>query len=228
MGTLFFVGVLIAGLVIGFKRLRKKEQTAFLDSDADDSALLEKYKVSVGIETVVPQATAISKVTAISKAVPPETPFRLKEIVLSEGHRNLLQTIEDVLEGRFRVFVHLPLKDFVDGGSALEGREVSYLVCDPHYFNVLAGIDIVKKDAKEADFLREVFSDINKPFVLFPKKQIYTEEEVRAKLQFFVGVEQKCPKCTGSMEKRKLNSATEEWVWVCDNYPRCKGHLKIT
>ncbi|MBL4681533.1 MAG: hypothetical protein JKY88_12530 [Pseudomonadales bacterium] len=195
---------------------------AFLDSDVDDGVLLEKYKVSVGIETVVPQATAISR------ALPSETPFRLKEIVLSEGHRNLLQTIEDVLEGRFRVFVHLPLKDFVDGGSVLEGKEVSYLVCDPHYFNVLAGIDILNKDATETHFLRELFSEINKPLVLFPKKQIYTDEEVRAKLQFFAGAEQKCPNCTSSMEKRKLNSAAEQWVWVCDNYPRCKGHLKIT
>lgn len=242
MGTLFILSVLVIGIIFGSKWLRKKEQASFLDSDSDDRVLLEKYKVGVGIETVVSQSYSKNQIDQADQlaanqyleesqpwpeAVASELPFQLKKIVLSEKHRNLLQTIETILGGKFRVFVHLPLKDFVEGGPALEGKQVSYLVCETHYFNVVAGIDFEHKASGEATFLRDVFTDINKPLILFPKKHAYTEEEVREKLEIFVGIEQKCPNCGHSMGKRKLSGHPKQWVWVCDHYPRCKGHLKI-
>jgi hypothetical protein len=248
MKVLFFLFCILLPLVWLMKVLRRREHDRFLEANADDLALLEQYKTGVGIE---PSADKPLENQEIHQKAKPNLAhktrqkptfekaegFTLKQIVLSEAHRKLLRIFDQLLGDRYRVFVHLPLEEFLEQqGEELGDGRISFLICDADYFNVVAGVEIENRDAANLAFLDKVFLQIDVPLVRLSKVQASHFDYVREKLDPFLNEKQKCPLCHSPIQKRKVSQAGKfqpqiqkkqvVYRWVCVDYPACKGNLR--
>lgn len=193
--------------------LRRKEQNKFLEADADDRALLERYKAGVGIEAeievpVVDQQLLKKAEVYLSQNVSKSTiqdnvqnapqkiadkptgkldDVQLKQIIFSEAHRKLLHNLDQLLGERYRVFTHLPLEEFLELREDVpQGRRISFIICDAAYLQVAAGVEIQSAGPENLAFLSKVFSQVNVPLVCLTKLEASNVSQIREKLGAFL------------------------------------------
>ncbi len=237
-GFIIFVCV-IAGIYWLARYVRQREVEAFLDADL--SALQDlKADVMKGKMPDTVLALPDNVVSIANHSVAPavaEHSFTLREVFLDELHRDFLQNLEKVLAGRYRIFVQVPLSDFVRGAgdAMLAGRQVSFLCCHPATFAVVFGVALKGAGPTEASrhsFLEDVFRGINRPLVSFPLVPNVSITEIEQEIGVAVPVSpiaRPCPRCGKGMSMRKAARGPNagKSFWVCREFPSCRGITRI-
>lgn len=237
-GFIIFVCVL-AGIYWLARYLRQREVEAFLDADLSvlQDMKTDALKVDLpAVATAVPD-NVVSLANRTMAAAGPEDSFTLREALLDELHREFLQKLETVLAGRYRVFVQVPLTDFVrsPGDARLLGRHVSFLCCHPATFAVAFGIALKGAGPTEASrhsFLETVFRGINRPLLSFPLVPNVSLREIEQGIGTALPdspIARACPRCGKSMAMRKAARGPNagKSFWVCREFPSCRGITRI-
>jgi len=241
MGGLAFLVAVLALCIWLIRYLRKREIEAFMGADL--SAFQEFAANREDIQPLPQEAAAIGSAVVDLKAtaVPfsqSGSRFSVRDAVFDEVHRDFLRKLETVVGERFRVFVHLPLSDFVrvdSGDTELRSRTLSFLLCEKDSLEIACGILLQGASPSEMEkfrFFEEIFAQIDRPFVAFAMIAGLSEEEVREKLDAAMAdspLSKTCPKCGNEMAMRKAVSGANagKSFWVCTQFPSCKGILRI-
>lgn len=237
---ILFVGFL--GLVAGlFRHLRKREIDAFMEADLSVFQEFAARRDEIGeVPKSEERAFAANNVVSLRSARSvrkPEVRYVARDAMFDEIHRHFLGVLERVLDNRFRVFVHVPLNDFLrdaTGNADLRNRFVSFLVCDRAHLRIACGIMLQGASPMETTnyrFLEEVFRQIDKPLIAFPMLASYSHREVREKIGSALKaslLSRVCPKCGGDMAVRRVVKGINagKTFWVCKAFPTCKGVLR--
>lgn len=244
-GFVIFAGV-IAVMVIIFRHWRKREMEAFLETDL---SVFEEFNIAGDSENADPdqiKALAIAAnvvsmpVGADKENVPGASVFRVKDKAFDDVHRSCLQTLDQVIDERFRVFVHVPIQDLARSDEKeyqerLRGKTLSFLVCDRDSLAVTCGIQIKGAGATEAEghaFIEDVFRQIDKPLITLPMLTAYSSLELKESLGDVLEdspMSRDCPKCGKAMMLRKATKGKNAGknFWVCKEFPSCKGIMGI-
>ena len=248
-GFLLFV-VFIVGIVMIFRLLRKREIEAFRDADLSDFAEFRDAHPEIeSIQKEIPKPLGSNVIPVEFNASGQVRPvqfqgnviYQRRRAVFDEFTRELLRILDEVVGKKYRILVHVPLRDFVrvenpQPGDMLMRRSVTFLICDVKYMSVACGIQLQgnsSSEHKDTDFLEAVFRQIERPLVVFPMVSGYSTMEVSEKLQDVMLVrsqlKRSCPKCGTEMSMRKAVKGKNagRTFWVCKNFPDCKGIHRI-
>lgn len=225
-----------------FRYLRKREIEAFMEADLSVFQEFAARRNDAGqLPDAEQEAAAASNVVSLRAARSvrqSDVKYAARNALFDEIHRNFLGVLERVLDNRFRVFVHVPLSDFlrVEAGSAdLRNRRVSFLVCDRAHLRIACGIMLQgasPTEMRHCRFLLDAFNQIGKPLITFPMLSNYSPREVRDKIgaalkeSLLIRV---CPRCGNDMTMRKAIKGPNagKTFWVCQQFPDCKGILRM-
>lgn len=108
IGFLVFTGI-VAIIVIFFRYWRKREVRAFLETDMsalEQMNLAGDERISQPAIASIPPADCTQKETLAST-------FHLKEEIFDDVHRGCLKALDEVIDERQRLFVHVPLKGLI-------------------------------------------------------------------------------------------------------------------
>jgi predicted RNA-binding Zn-ribbon protein involved in translation (DUF1610 family) len=243
MGGFLTFLVVLAGIIWLFRYLRQRELEAFLDEDISMFDDLPKIaQEHVAKVTATPSPTAVpspempeAETQPTSAAAPA---ISLRTAVLDEIHRDVLAILESLISARYRIFVQMPLSDFLrtEGtNTQLYGKSISFLVCHREDFSVAFGIALRGAGQSELarfNHLEDVFSQIDRPLFSFPMIQGISQSEIRETLAPVIEDEKlsrNCPKCGQEMIMRKATRGKNvgKSFWVCREFPGCKGILRI-
>lgn len=238
---ILFVGFL--GFVVWlFRHLRKREIEAFMEADlsmfAEFASGHEDLKELPVTGHVAATASNVVSLRTARSERQPETRFAARDGLFDEIHRNFLITLEKVLDSQFRVFVHLPLGDFLrveSGAVDLRNKSVSFLVCERSHLRVVCGIMLQGTSPSEASyfkFLDQAFRQIGRPLISFPVLASYLPAEISHKISEALNaskLSRTCPDCGGDMIKRKAIKGVNagKTFWVCKRFPDCKGIERV-
>ena len=238
---ILFIGF-IGFVVVLFRFMRKREIEAFMEADLSEfqgfASGRDDVEVVATPQEDVAAATNVVSLTSARPVREPDIRFTARDSVFDEIHRNFLAVLEQVLDNRFRVFVHVPLSDFlrVEAGNIdLRQRAISFLVCDRDKLRISCGIMLQGASPTEVahfKFLEEAFGQIEKPLVTFPMLTEYSHKEVNEKLGEALKAALKtrtCPQCGGDMVVRKATKGANagKSFWVCKEFPSCKGIMRV-
>jgi len=184
-GFLLFAAIAVALLLL-IRLLRARETQNFLNTDLSALKTTQDKWGKVAVDSMIAKVEVQSAADETEKGSG-DSAYRLKDIVFSEAHRKMLKILEQELDSRFRVFVHLPLVDFVQASDpqARLDRTVSFVICDKFYLRVVAGVEFSAPGHRqsETDLLQNLFDEIKKPLILFPVRSDYSAPIVRRKLK---------------------------------------------
>lgn len=248
-GFLLFAAT-IFGIVMIFRFMRKREMEAFRDADLSDFAefrdahpeiesVQEEIPKPLGSNVIPIEFNASGLVKPVQ--VQGNVIYQRRRAVFDEFTREFLRILDEVVGEKYRILVHVPLRDFVrveipQPAGMLMRRSVNFLICDAKYMSVTCGIQLQgnsSSEQKETDFLETVFRQIERPLVVFPMVSSYSTMEVSEKLQDVIPVrsqlKRSCPKCGTEMFMRKAVKGKNagRMFWVCKNFPDCKGIHRI-
>jgi predicted RNA-binding Zn-ribbon protein involved in translation (DUF1610 family) len=241
------VGIFVA-MAILLRYLRKREIEAFREADM---SVFEDFRTVRGRKPADPaaikaQAPATSnsnvvKLPASESSQPVAPVYELKNGLFDEVHRLFYERLEKVAGAKYRIFVAVPLEDFVrvsqekTGERILRGRKISFLLCNRNVMSVACGVQLRGAGSeyiRQFDFLQELFRQIEKPLLEFPLINNISEQEIREKLQEVLAespLTRSCPKCGKEMTMRKAVKGRNsgKTFWVCTEFPSCKGITRI-
>ena len=242
MVELILIFGFIGFVVVLFRYMRKREIEAFMEADLSEFQGFASRRDDVqpvpAAQEEVAAATNVVSLTSARSVREPEIRFSARDALFDEIHRNFLLVLEQVLDNRFRVFVHVPLSDFLrveTGNIDLRQRAVSFLVCDRDKLRIACGIMLQGTSPTEVShfkFLEDAFGQIEKPLVTFPMLTDYSHREVSETISDALKASLKtrtCPKCGGDMIVRKATKGANagKSFWVCKDFPSCKGILRV-
>ena len=98
----------------------------------------------------------------------------------------MLQVLEQELDSRYRIFVHMPLQEFIKSTNSdeLGNRRISFVVCDRRYLIVVAGVEFhTQANSDHLTVLQAIFDEIKIPLIRFPIQAKYSGSVVRQKLR---------------------------------------------
>lgn len=167
--------------------------------------------------------------------------YELKKGLFDEVRRLFYESLERVAGGKYRIFVNVPLEEFIrvgkekTGERILRGKNVSFLLCNKNAMTVACGIQLRGAGSefnRQFDFLQELFRQIEKPLLDFPLINNISEEEIKQKLQDVFAdspLTRSCPKCGNEMMMRKAVKGKNagKTFWVCSEFPSCSGITRI-
>lgn len=238
---ILFIGF-IGFVVMLFRFMRRREIEAFMEADLSEfqgfASRRDDVEVVPAPQEEVADGTNVVSLTSARSEREPDIRFAARDSLFDEIHRNFLAVLEQVLDNRFRAFVHVPLSDFlrVEAGNIdLRQRAISFLVCDRDKLRIACGIMLQGTSPTEMahfKFLEDAFGQIEKPLVSFPMLTEYSHREVNEKLGDALKASLKtrtCPKCGGDMIVRKATKGANagKSFWVCKEFPSCKGILRV-
>ena len=234
------------------RHLRRREITAFLDEDIADFQSFavaregqsgESENALSGLEPKALDngfsgATTTKPLADLSPVSPGSAAFVLKDGVFDEETRNMLTQLHKVLPESIRLFMNVPLSEFVRrdssvSRSSLDGHRVAFLLCDAEKLNVVAGIQFGDMFAGPAgeDFVKHAFRDIGRPLVEFPFTADISRLEIEGKLGEHLRsqVTHRCPKCGSTMAVRRAARGKNagKFFRVCQRFPECRGATKV-
>lgn len=174
-GFIVFVGI-VAGLVFLFRYMRKRELDAFKGEDINALKDFTPAKAAPDTPPVIDVAELRAKYADLPETVraTEQIVYAARGPVLDEIHRTVLAVLDDLLAERFRVFVQMPLTDFVrveEGSTTLIGKQVSFLVCYRNTMAVAFGVMFRGAGSIEVDrhsMVAEVFRQMEWPLVSLP------------------------------------------------------------
>ena len=229
-----------------FRFLRKREIEAFREADisAFEDFKLARDKKLRDPAVLKAKAVANSNVVSLpaSETFQPIQPvFTLKKALFDEVHRLFYQRLEKVAAKKYRIFVGVPLEDFIrvsqgkTGEHVLRGRKLSFLLCNKNTMTVACGIELRGSGSDfgmQFEFVRKLFSQIEKPLIDFPLINNISEEEIREKLHEVLEespLTRSCPKCSREMTMLKAVAGKNagKSFWVCSEFPSCNGIARI-
>lgn len=249
----FIIFISIIGVfVMLFRYLRKREMEAFREADM---SVFEDFKAKREEKLVDPIALKAQAFLASSGAEksnaatlpapestqPVEPVYLLKKDLFDEVHRSFYENLERVAGKKFRIFVGVPLHEFIRTGpekrseTGLGGKRVSFLLCNKNAMTIACGIQLRgagSEPGRQFDFLQELFRQIEKPLLDFPLVGNISEAEIREHLQDIFAesdLARSCPRCGREMMMReavKGKNAGKKF-WVCTEFPSCKGITRI-
>ena len=232
----------IGFVVMLFRYIRKREIEAFMEADLSEfqgfASRRDDVEVVPAPKEDVAAATNVVSLTSARSIREPDIRFTARSSVFDEIHRNFLAVLEQVLDNRFRVFVHVPLSDFLrveTGNIDLRQRAISFLVCDRDKLRIACGIMLQGASPTEVahfKFLEDAFGQIEKPLVTFPMLTEYSHKEVNETVGEALKASLKtrtCPKCGGDMVVRKATKGANAGrsFWVCKDFLSCKGIMRV-
>ncbi|MBX3143660.1 MAG: DUF2726 domain-containing protein [Trueperaceae bacterium] len=127
-------------------------------------------------------------------------PYRRRKALFSAAERSFLGVLDREVEGRYRVFGKVALKDVLEVVGAVSRAErgaaynrvsqkhLDFVLCRPGDLSVVAGIELDdsshdRADRKERDlFVEAACRAAGLPLLRFPAKATYTAAEIRAAL----------------------------------------------
>lgn len=172
-GFLIFV-VIVVGLVVLIRYMRRREVDAFLRGD---TTLLEQLQIPVPAPTPIPPAK------------PQAAAYAARERLLDAVHGHFLNVVTDVVGEEYYVAMRVPLSDFVRSGGTVPSLRISFLICDRASFAIVCGV-IVRgagpTEMENYERLKAVFDEIEKPLVVFPMVQDISDAEVREGLAPYI------------------------------------------
>jgi hypothetical protein len=257
-GLIIFI-LLLAGIVYLFRYLRRREIEAFMDADMSDFQSFKATQARKEPDPLAAKAQAFAALNpnvvklAVSEAgtegidateeidalnVPDPTLYHARREAFDEVTRNILVQLSKVVPKGITLLTNVPLSDIAraDTGDAkyrLSSNRVSYLLCHSTDMSVICGLqfrDLGVTGTQGVDFVKGVFSDIDKPLLEFPLSNDISEAEIRDKLDpVLVGREvHLCPKCGESMSIRKAlrGKNAGNIFWVCTQFPGCRGVIR--
>ncbi len=248
-GFVLFVSISL-GFFLLLRWMRKREVEAFRDADL---SVFEDFKTKEKVDTAshrngsqqIDLRTSLLVDSALQN-LPRKEPvriasFQLKEKVFDEVHRSFYENLESVIAGRYRVFVEVPLVDFVrpaegaNGDGQLEGKTISYLLCGKDTLVVFCGVQLkgAGRDISQyAEFLDSLFVQLGVPILHFPMVSHISVEEIKEQLEPLLepdGLARQCGRCGKSMAIRKAMKGKNRGkrYWVCDGFPGCNSIVRI-
>jgi len=246
-GFLIFL-VVLAVIIAGLRYLRRREVEAFMQGDTSlFEEIAQKYPdaptvKSISSQTVVPDLanTGIPDVAGPASMPADLMPVQLKRFLFDDVHRAFDSALQKVVADRYRIFIHLPLKDLVTTedktmSSRLRVKTVAFALADRDSLALVCAICLKgtsNTESRETAFLEEVFAAINVPLYQFPVLTAYAtleiEEVLAEHLAGGVGL-RNCPKCGQDMTMRRAVKGRNNGksFWVCTEYPSCKGIMSI-
>jgi hypothetical protein len=250
LGFIIFSGIVI-GSVLGLRYLRAREIEAFREADM---SAFEEFKADREESQIDPIAVkaqsflagksgnASTKIVALpaAESVQPLRPvYEMRRELFSEINRNFYRNLESVAAKDYRIFVDVPLEEFVTvsqektGDRILKGKSISYLLCSKTELTVVCGIQLRgagQEPNRQFEFLKDLFLQIEKPLLDFPLVGDISREEIKEKLDFTDSpLARSCPKCGNEMMMRKAVKGKNagKTFWVCSGFPGCKGITRI-
>lgn len=222
MGTFLIVAALLALIIWGLGRWRKREIEKFRQTDV---AMLGELKREVGLEdnevglaenpiqaAPVEQALSQSNFTAASE---------LKPVMLQERHRTILQALDTILSPHYRVFLNLPMSDVF---KTSHSQAVSFVICDRQYLALEVVMEFTDLISESLD---SSLSTAGKPLIKI--REGMSAEQLRRLLadtsKALVQNQPTCPKCDSEMRQRKpiTGKNAGKVIWVCERFPSCRG-----
>ncbi len=207
------LAVIVGGVLVLFRYLRKREIEAFRDADisafgnfgAENGA--ENRHLSLG-SSVVPNRSArevASQPDVAERGAKAE--YELKDAALDDVHRSFLLNLHRVIDGRYLVLAKAPLSEFLRGRLPVElsGKSISFLLCDRASVAVSCGIHLReagKDKLRQSEQLQEAFGQIDRPLYEFPLTNGISVAEIQETLQPLLApspTTRNCPKCGRNM-----------------------------
>jgi ssDNA-binding Zn-finger/Zn-ribbon topoisomerase 1 len=246
-GFITFICI-VAGTTMLFRFLRKREMEAFREADMsafEDLKLVREKKlidrVALKGQAAIAANSNVVSLPASETSQPIQPVFTLKKALFDEVHRLFYECLEKVVGNKYRIFVDVPLEDFVrvrqekTGERILRGRKLSFLVCNKKSMTLVCGIQLRGSGSdfdRQFHFVKELFSQIEKPLIDFPMINNISQEEIREKLHKVLEespLSRSCPKCSREMMMRKAVKGKNagKSFWVCTEFPSCNGISRI-
>lgn len=239
-GFLVFTGI-IAIIVILFRYWRKREVQAFLETDMsalEQMNLAGDERISQSEIASFPSVDSAEKVDAQKES--PVSTFHLREEIFDDVHRGCLKALDEVIDERQRLFVHVPLNDLIHSDEKperdrLKGVTLSFLLCDRDTLRVICGIQLKGQGVSELDkheFVEDVFRQASKPLITLPMRTTWSPlelQEALADVLEHTASSRHCPRCGEEMIMRqavKGKNAGKNF-WVCKEFPSCRGIMRI-
>ncbi len=249
LGFTLFVSIIL-GFFLLLRWMRRREIEAFRDADLsvfEDFKATENYDTPARLREAEPADIRTSQlVDSALKNIPQDKSvqialFQLKEKVFDEVHRHFYENLESVIGGRYRIFVDVPLMDFVrlkegkDGDGQLKGKNISYLICGRDQLDVFCGIQLKgagQTFSQYADYLDSLFVQLGRPILHFPLVNHVSVDEIEeqlAPLMHPVESVKQCDLCGKAMAIRKAVKGKNagKRYWVCDGFPGCNSIVRI-
>jgi len=224
-------GCIVVVVFIFLRRLRAREIEAFLDAEMSAFDNLTK-KESAETDPILARAHEFMQRKAEIAPTVTWTKYELKPSILEQPSRDLLNKMLQEIGLSHCILTNISLSSFVirDAMDDLQGKRISFLICDQDYASVIAGIEF-QRAGVDLDFIRRVFEDIDRPLIVFPFMNQFSWSEVREKLsvlQISDDQNPSCPKCGRGMTRRKAVKGKQagRQFWVCDGFPDCRGVVK--
>jgi predicted nucleic-acid-binding Zn-ribbon protein len=250
MGFIVFLGVVV-GSFFGLRYLRRKEMEAFREADMSVFEEFDAERKEEAIDPIAIKAqsylaatskSAGSNVVALPSAEtsqPLKPVYKLRRELYTEVYRHFFKNLEEVTGGNYRIFVDVPLEEFIvvsqekTGERILKGKTISYLLCSRADLVVVCGIQLRGAGPelnRHFEFLKGLFLQIEKPLLDFPLVNNISKREIKEKLDFTDSpLARNCPKCGNEMMMRKAVKGKNagKSFWVCREFPSCKGITRI-
>ena len=236
MEWLLIGAVVVAGIVVLFRHLRRREIEAFLD--ADMSHFRDFAEVRPESALTPDQETRANVVQLQSAAAAPRA-YAARQVVLDEPHRLFQVALEECLGDRLRLLPRVPLADVIHADDAgaqyrLRSRTLSFVVCTSD-FRLVCGIHLAGASASEKQdeaFLNDVFHQAGKTLLSFPlMAPPATSELIEALTPVLRGspLTRHCPRCGKELSMRKAVKGRNagKSFWVCKKFPSCRGITRI-
>ena len=248
---IIFISIIIVFVML-FRYLRKREMEAFREADMsvfeDFKAKREKklidpieLKAKAFLASGGAKKSMTATLSAQESSQPNESAYVLKKDLFDEVHRLFYENLERVAGKKFRIFVSVPLHEFIRTGPdkanelGLRGKHVSFLLCNKNAMTVACGIQLRGAGSdpdRQFNFLKELFRQIEKPLLDFPLVSNISEAEIRENLQDIFAesdLARSCPRCGREMMMRKAIKGKNagKKFWVCTEFPSCKGITRI-
>lgn len=238
MEGFLIVAVVVAGVVMLFRYLRRREIDAFLDADVSQFSELAELRAMLPSSAEPAPALNVVRPGDTGNAGSP-TPaaaanegVTAREALFDDPHRECLRLLDLAVAGRARIFVKLPLADVARGpGLGTRDQRLSFVLATTD-LTLICGVHLGGQSSSEKQqelFLRDVFGRMGKPLVVFGLIALPSLAELEEALAPILDLPRHCPKCGEEMRMKKAvkgpNSGRS--FWVCRTFPSCRGILRI-